>query len=147
MDIVKYWSDRLPRLRDEAPVGHATRVRLRHHGSVDQPTSDRHDHNAPHHRRCEPIVGWSDEYTKPTGTRLVTGWSSSKGWLKSSLVTLGSGLVHCPVRQRGWNGIDRICRTVHIFCSDFRRFYRVLIRKADERFDRQLERLAKEGRS
>ena len=39
---VKYWSDRLSRLRDEAPVGRGTRVRLRHHGFVDQPTSDRH---------------------------------------------------------------------------------------------------------
>ena len=71
-DIVKYWSDRLFRLRDEAPVGRATRVRLRHHGFVDHSTSDRHDHNAPHHRRCAPIVGRSDEYPNPTGTRLVT---------------------------------------------------------------------------
>ena len=30
------------------------------------------NHNAPHHRRCAPIVGRSDEYPKPTCTRLVT---------------------------------------------------------------------------
>ena len=31
--------------------------------------------------------------------------------------------------------------------SSARRFYRTLVRKADERFDRHLSRLAKEGKS